>query len=119
MASNQISSQDYRTWPVFMLSFIRLFYVSIFERALSNYLYLIIGIRPSTLGLISAAGALTYIVAPIFGQFITSKYLGIRKALILNSILTPFLTIVQVFYPEAWFLILCRILGGLNMGLFW
>jgi MFS family permease len=102
-----------------MLSFVRLFYVSIFERALSNYLFLIIGIRPSTLGFISAAGALTYIIAPLLGQFITTKYLGIRNALILNSILTPFLTIIQVFYPEAWFLILCRILGGLNMGLFW
>jgi len=96
-----------------------LFYISIFERALSNYLYLIIGIRASTLGFISAAGALAYIIAPIAGQFITTKYLGVRNALILNSVLTPILTGVQILYPEAWFLIMIRILAGLNMGLFW
>ena len=119
MATNEFSSHDYKTWPIFLLSFIRLFYVAIFERALSNYLYLIIGIRASTLGFISAAGAITYIIAPIIGQFLTTKYLGVRGALILNSALTPILTGVQILYPEAWFLISCRILLGLSMGLFW
>ena len=119
LAINNFSSRDYRTWPILLLSFIRLFYISIFERALSNYLYLIVGIRASTLGFISAAGALAYIIAPIAGQFITTKYLGIRNALILNSVLTPILTGVQILYPEAWFLIMIRILAGLNMGLFW
>ncbi|MFX1376205.1 MAG: MFS transporter [Promethearchaeota archaeon] len=119
MVSNLNFSDDYRTWPVFLLAFIRLFYVSIFERALSNYLYLIIGIRESTLGFISAAGALTYIIAPIVGQFLTKKYLGVRKALILHTILTTILTGAQIMYPEAWFLVLCRILLGLTMGLFW
>ena len=113
------SVEDYRAWPIFLLAFVRLFYVSIFERALSNYLYFVIDIRPSTLGFISSAGALTYIVSPIIGQFITKKFLGIRNALILNSILTPFLTVAQILYPEAWFLITCRILLGLTMGLFW
>jgi MFS family permease len=115
----EYSSQDYRTWPLFLLSFIRLFFTAIFERALSNYLYLIIGIRASTLGFISAAGALIYIIAPIVGQFITTKYLGVRKALILNCILTPILTGAQIVYPEAWFLIMVRLLAGLNMGLYW
>ncbi|MFW9874557.1 MAG: MFS transporter [Candidatus Thorarchaeota archaeon] len=119
MAPNNSSSHEYRTWPIFLLSFIRLFYTSIFERALSNYLYLIIGIRASVLGFISAAGALIYIIAPLVGQFITIKYLGIRKALILNSILTPILTGVQILYPEALLLIIIRIFAGLNMGLFW
>jgi MFS family permease len=96
-----------------------LFYTSIFERALSNYLYLIIGIRASELGFISAAGALTYIIAPILGQLITTKYLGVRNALILNSMLTPILTVVQILYPEPIFLIIIRILAGLNMGLYW
>ena len=113
------ASVNYRTWPVFLLAFIRLFYVSIFERALSNYLYYDIGIKASTLGFISSAGALTYIVAPLVGQIITKKYLGIRNALILTSILTPFLTGFQIIYPEAWFLITCRILLGLTMGFFW
>lgn len=110
---------DYQAWPIFLLTFVRLFYVAIFERALFNYLYFVIDIRESTLGFISSAGALTYIVAPIIGQYLTKKFLGIRKALILNSGLTPILTIAQILYPEAWFLIICRVLIGLTLGLFW
>ncbi|MFX0041911.1 MAG: MFS transporter [Candidatus Hodarchaeota archaeon] len=109
----------YRTWPIFIVSFIRLFYVSIFERALFNYLYFVIDIRASTLGFISSAGALTYIVAPIIGQLLTKKFLGIRNAIILSSMLTPFLTIAQILYPVAWFLIICRVLLGLTLGFFW
>jgi MFS family permease len=116
---NKYSSVAYRTWPVFLLSFIRLFYVSIFERALSNYLLFDINIPKSTLGFISSAGALTYIVAPIIGQFITKKYLGIRFALIFSSISTPLLTGAQIIFPEPWFLILCRITLGITMGFFW
>ncbi len=110
---------NYRAWPLFALGFIRLFYVSIFERALQNYLYFTININESTLGFISSAGAIAYIFAPILGQIITSKYLGIRKALILNCILTPLLTGVQIFYTEAWFLLVVRIILGLAMGLYW
>jgi len=113
------TSVNYRAWPVFLLGFIRLFYVSIFERALYNYLYYDIGIRESILGFISSAGAITYIFAPILGQLLTKKFLGTRNALILTSILTPFLTGLQIIYPEAWFLIICRILLGLTLGLYW
>jgi MFS family permease len=113
------SSTNYRAWPVFMLAFVRLFYVSIFERALSNYLYFVIDINESVLGFISSTGAITYIFAPILGQFLTKKYLGIRNALFLTSILTPLLTGLQIIYPVAWFLIVCRVMLGLTLGLFW
>ncbi len=113
------SVEGYRAWPIFLLAFVRLFYVSIFERALLNYLYFVIDIRASTLGFILSAGALIYIVAPIIGQLLTKRFLGIRKALILSSILTPFLTVAQILYPVAWFLIICRVLLGLTLGLFW
>ena len=116
---NNQGSTSYRTWPVFLLAFIRLFYVSIFERALSNYLLFDIGIRESVLGFISSAGAITYIFAPMVGQIITNKFLGTRNALILTSLLTPFLTGLQIIYPVAWFLITCRILLGLTLGFFW
>jgi len=112
------TSQPYRAWPIFWLAFIRLISVSIFERALYNYLYFIVDISESTLGIISSAGALAYIFAPILGQFITSK-IGIRKALILSCILTPILTGAQIIYFEPWFLILCRALLGLATGLYW
>ncbi len=116
---NNQSSKNYHAWPIFLLAFIRLFYVAIFERALSNYLLYDIRIEPSILGFISSTGAITYIFAPLLGQIITKKYLGIRNALIMTSILTPFLTGLQIIYPEAWFLILCRVLLGLTLGFFW
>ena len=112
------TSQDYRAWPIFWLAFVRLIYVSIFERALSNYLYFDLNISESTLGIISSAGAIAYIFAPILGQWITSK-IGIRKALILSCLITPFLTGAQIIYFEPWFLILCRVFLGLAIGLYW
>jgi len=115
---NDQISQAYRAWPIFWLAFIRLFYVSLFERALSNYLLFDVKINKSTLGIITSAGALAYIFAPILGQFITSK-IGIRNALIFTSIITPILTGAQVVYLEPWFLIICRISLGLSLGLFW
>lgn len=108
----------YRTWPIFMLSFIMLFYASIFERALLNYLYFFKNISASTLGIITSAGALSYIIAPAIGQLITKK-IGIRNAVILNSFITTILSGAQIFHPEPWFIILCRIGSGLSIGLFW
>ena len=116
--SSNSSQQSYHTWPIFMLAFIRLFYVSIFERALSNYLIFTLEIRESTIGFISSAGALTYIVAPVLGQMLTKK-IGMRNALILNSLLTPLLSGAQILYSAPWFLIICRVGNGLAMGLFW
>jgi len=112
------STENYHVWPLFMLSFIRLFYVSIFERALQNYLLFDIKINPPTLGIVSSAGAIAYIFAPILGQFITSK-LGIRNSLILSCVITPILTGAQILYYEPWFLIICRITLGLSLGVFW
>ena len=113
------SSAVYRAWPIFLLAFIRLFYVSIFERALSNYLLFDIQILPSTLGFISSAGALTYIISPIIGQVVTKKFFGIRTALIFSSVATPILTGAQIIFPEPWFLIVCRVSLGITMGFFW
>ncbi|MFX0076323.1 MAG: MFS transporter, partial [Candidatus Hermodarchaeota archaeon] len=109
---------DYRAWPIFLLAFIRLVYVSIFERALYNFLYFDVEISESILGFISSAGAIAYIFAPILGQLITSK-IGIRNALIFTSFSTPILTVLQIIYYEPWFLVLCRISIGLTMGLYW
>jgi len=115
---NESSVQSYRAWPIFWLAFVRLFYVSIFERALSNYLYFVVDVSESTLGFVSSAGAIAYIFAPILGQFITSK-IGIRNALLFTSIITPLLAGLQILYFEPWFLIVCRVSIGLVMGLYW
>ncbi|MHA1704069.1 MAG: MFS transporter [Promethearchaeota archaeon] len=116
MRSNE--SITYRAWPLFMISFIRLFYVSIFERALANYLYFVVNINPSTLGLISASGAIAYIFAPLLGQQITKK-IGIRNALVISAIATPLLTGAQLIFFEPWYLISCKVILGLVLGLVW
>ncbi len=107
-----------RAWPLFVISFIRLFYSSIFDRALLNHLYFAIGIDESTLGIISSAGALAYIFTPLIGQQITKKT-GIRNALIISCISTPILTFVQIIYFEIWYLILIRVMLSLAIGLNW
>lgn len=112
------SLEDYRAWPIFWLSFVRLIYFSIFERALSNYLYFVVNINESTLGIITSAGAIAYIFAPIIGQLITSK-IGVRNAIILSSLVTPLLAGAQMIYFDPWYLITCRVLLGLALGLFW
>jgi len=117
-SKKEMTSELYRAWPIFLLAFIRLISVSIFERALSNYLYFVVDISESTLGIISSAGAIAYIFAPILGQYVTSKT-GIRNALILSCVLTPILMGAQIIYFEPWFLILCRATLGLTMGLYW
>ena len=94
LATGEQTSPSYRSWPIFWVAFIRLFYVSIFERALFNYLLWDVKISESILGFISSAGAIAYIFAPILGQFITSK-IGIRTALISTSIITPLLTVLN------------------------
>ncbi|MFX0141871.1 MAG: MFS transporter, partial [Candidatus Hodarchaeota archaeon] len=118
VAKNNYIPVDYRAWPIFVLSFIRLVFVSIFERAMQNFLYFEINISESTLGFISSAGAIAYIFGPLFGSAITRK-LGTRNSIIISSFATPILTTFQLLYFEPWFLITCRVLSGLMLGLYW
>ncbi len=108
----------YRTWPIFLLSFIRLFFISIFERAFLNYLYFTVDINESTLGFISSATAAAYIVGPIIGQMVTSK-IGIRNSIVLSSITTPLLMGAQMLYFAPLYLISIRILSGISLGIYW
>lgn len=120
-SSNQKSNptQDsIRAWPLFVISFFRVFYASIFDRALLNYLYFSIGISESILGNISSASAIAYIFAPLIGQQITKKT-GIRNGLIISAVLTPLLTYAHTIFFEAWYLIIIRVMLGLVIGLFW
>ncbi len=110
--------EAYRTWPIFLLSFIRLFSISIFERAFLNYLYFFADINESTLGLISSATAVAYIIGPLVGQFITLK-LGIRNSIILSSISTSILMGAQMLYFDPLYLISIRIISGISLGVYW
>ncbi|MGB5913205.1 MAG: hypothetical protein WBH31_18600 [Promethearchaeia archaeon] len=53
---------QYRTWPIFVLSFLRLFFISIFERAFLNYIYFYRDLSESMLGYINSAPSIAYIL---------------------------------------------------------
>ncbi|MHA1471864.1 MAG: MFS transporter [Promethearchaeota archaeon] len=109
---------SYRAWPIFMIAFFRLFFISIFERAFQNYIYYDIDVSESMLGLISSAPLMAYIFGPILGHFITKK-LGIRNSIMLSAIGTPFLVGLQMIYFEPFYLIFLRVINGLLLGVFW
>jgi len=109
---------SYHAWPIFMISFCRLFFISIFERAFQNYLYFDQDVSESMLGLISSAPLIAYIFGPILGHLITKK-LGIRNSIILSAVGTPFLVGAQMIYFEPIYLIFIRVINGLLLGVFW
>lgn len=108
----------YRAWPIFVISFLRLFSVSIFERAFLNYIYFYRNISESTFGLISSATSVAYIIGPLLGHLITSK-LGVKNSIILSTITTPILIFAQMIFFAPWYLISIRILSGLLLGVYW
>jgi len=109
---------SYRAWPIFMLSFCRLFFISIFERAFQNYIFSYKNVSVSMLGIISSAPLIAYIFAPILGHLITKK-LGIRNSIILSAISTPILVGAQMIYFDPIYLIIIRVINGLLLGVFW
>ena len=109
---------SYHAWPIFLLSFCRLFFISIFERAFQNYIYFDQNVSESMLGIISSAPLIAYIFGPILGHLITKK-LGIRNSIILSAIGTPFLIGAQMIYFEPIYLISIRVINGLLLGVFW
>ncbi|MHA1486201.1 MAG: MFS transporter [Promethearchaeota archaeon] len=109
---------SYRVWPIFMLSFCRLFFLSIFERAFQNYIYFYQDVSESMLGIISSAPAIAYIFGPILGHLITKK-LGIRNSIIISAVGTPILVAAQMIYFEPIYLIIIRVINGLLLGIFW
>ena len=108
----------YRVWPIFMLSFCRLFFTSIFERAFQNYIYFYKDVSESMLGIITAAPLIAYIFGPILGHLITKK-LGIRNSILLSTISTPLLVGAQMIYFDPNYLIFIRVINGLLLGVFW
>jgi len=108
----------YRAWPIFMISFCRLFFISIFERAFQNYIFSYKNVSVSMLGIISSAPLIAYIFAPILGHLITKK-LGIRNSIVLSAISTPILIGAQMIYFDPVYLIIIRVINGLLLGVFW
>ncbi|MFX1528409.1 MAG: MFS transporter [Promethearchaeota archaeon] len=109
---------SYRAWPIFLLSFIRLFSISIFERAFLNYIYFYQNVSESIFGYINSAPAVAYILGPIVGQLITYKF-GVRNSIILSCITTPVILVTQMIYFDPIYLIFIRIISGIQLGIYW
>lgn len=109
---------SYRAWPIFMISFCRLFFISIFERAFQNYIYFDQNVTEGMLGIISSTPLIAYILGPILGHYITKK-LGIRNSIIISAIGTPLLVGAQMLYFDPIYLIIIRGISGLLLGVFW
>ncbi|MFX0022346.1 MAG: MFS transporter [Candidatus Hermodarchaeota archaeon] len=114
----KITPITYRAWPIFIFSFIRLFALSIFERAFLNYILFYRDVSESVFGFISSASAVAYILGPILGHLITSK-IGIKNSLILSNITTPILIFAQLIFFAPWYLITIRVISGLLLGVYW
>jgi MFS family permease len=110
--------RSYLAWPIFVFSFIRLFSISIFERAFLNYVYFYRNVSESILGFISSATAIAYILGPLLGHLITSK-IGIKNSILLSNITTPLLIGAQMIYFTPWYLISIRVISGLLLGVYW
>ena len=109
---------SYHAWPIFILSFCRLFFISIFERAFQNYIFFYQNVSVGMLGIISSAPLIAYIFGPILGHLITKK-LGIRNSIILSAITTPILIGAQMICFDPFYLIFIRVINGLLLGVFW
>lgn len=69
-------------------------------------------------GSISSAFPIAYIVGPFLGVVVTKK-IGIKPALTLFSIFSVTMMGIVIFSVNPWVIIICRVLNGLSMGLFW
>lgn len=108
----------YKAWPIFVLSFLRLITISIFDRAFLNYLYFYRNISESMFGFISSATSIAYIFGPLLGHFITSK-IGIRNSIMIPTLTSPILIGAQMIFFAPWYLISIRVLNGLLLGIYW
>ncbi len=103
---------------LFSLCFLQTFYSAIFGLAFKNYLIFDRLIEPGMVGSISSAFPIAYIVGPFLGVVVTKK-IGIKPALTLFSIFSVTMMGIVIFSVNPWVIIICRVLNGLSMGLFW
>jgi MFS family permease len=103
---------------LFSLCFLQTFYSAIFGLAFKNYLIFDRLIEPGMVGNISSAFPIAYIAGPFIGVIVTKK-IGIKPALAFFSIFSVTMTGIVIFSVDPWVIIICRVLNGLSMGLFW
>lgn len=103
---------------LFSLCFLQTFYSAIFGVAFKLYLINYRNLNPSMIGSIISAFPIAYIVGPFIGVVVTKK-IGIKPALTLFSIFSVTMTGIVIFSVNPWVIIICRVLNGLSMGLFW
>ncbi len=108
---------DYRLFPIFILTFLRVSVANASEFAILLY-YSSISINPELIAIIISMRSFAYLFSPfLFNKF--SQKIGYKKSLIISS--SGFLFIylfLQIFLSPFWSLILFFI-DGILAGLFW
>jgi MFS family permease len=110
--------RPFRFWPVYFIVFFKAFYVSLYDIALPNYLIFERNISPSLVGIIMSVYPVAYIFAPLFGNYVTKK-LNVRSAILISVFVSIASMTIQIFFFVPIVLIICRIVDGLCLGLFW
>lgn len=110
--------RKFKFWPVFIMSFLRTFFFSLYSLALPNYLIYEKDIIPSIIGLISSISSIAYIIGPLVGRKLTNK-IGIKDTLIISTTLSFISIVISILFVIPWVLILARAIDGFVNGFFW
>jgi len=116
--TNSNGVRNYRFWPMFMMAFIKTFFYAIYSLALPNYLIYDKGLSSDLVGTIGSIAAITYIAGPFCARYVTN-YLGIKKTLLISTILGCIVVTSTIFVSDPIILILIRGTEGFFNGFFW
>jgi MFS family permease len=118
MAVKKANMRPYRTWPVYVLAFLKPLYQSLFGLALPNYLIYETTMEPELIGVISSSTALVYILSPFLGLFIAKK-IGRKNTLLISLFLSAITYNTQILFFGPSVLIVSQLVEGIGIGLFW
>ncbi|MHA1610484.1 MAG: MFS transporter [Promethearchaeota archaeon] len=116
--SSQGTRVPYKTWPVYMLAFLKTLYQSIYGLALPNFLIYNDVMDADMIGVVTSMAALAYIVTPFIGQMV-SKRTGYKNSILISLILSVIAYTFQIVFFTPAIFITMQLLEGLSIGFFW
>ena len=111
------SQVPYKTWPVYLLAFLKTLYQSIYGLALPNFLIYNDIMDADMIGVVTSMGALAYIVTPFIGQLVAKK-IGYKNSLIISLFLSAISYTTQIVILTPTIFITMQLLEGLSIGLY-
>jgi len=112
------SYRAYRFWPIYAVAFTRTFSYAIYGLALPNYLVYFKHVSADLLGIILSVINFTFIFGPLLAMLVT-KRLGLKNTVIISSIGSFILVMMQIVFFDPVILIILRGLDGISTGFCW